>query len=45
MGLDHVKDPDQLMYSGRHPNFGLRDYGTGTWRACGGSGVDAGCLD
>ena len=29
MGLDHVRDPDQLMYSGRHPNFGVSDFGAG----------------
>jgi hypothetical protein len=45
MGLDHVKDPDQLMYSGRHPNFGLRDYGPGDLEGLRRLGVDAGCKD
>jgi hypothetical protein len=45
MGLDHVKDPDQLMYSGRHPNFGLRDYGDGDLEGLRRLGRDAGCLD
>ena len=44
MGLDHVKDPDQLMYSGRHPNFGLRDYGDGDLEGLRRLGRDAGCL-
>ena len=29
MGLDHVRDPDQLMYSGRRPNFSVSDFGAG----------------
>jgi len=45
MGLDHVKDPDQLMYSGRHPNFRLRDFGLGDLEGLRRLGVDAGCLD
>jgi hypothetical protein len=45
MGLDHVKDPDQLMYSGRHPNFGLRGFGPGDLEGLRRLGVDAGCLD
>jgi hypothetical protein len=45
MGLDHVKDPDQLMYSGRHPNFGLRDFGDGDLEGLRRLGRDAGCLD
>ena len=45
MGLDHVKDPDQLMYSGRHPNFDLRDYGAGDLEGLRRLGVDAGCKD
>jgi hypothetical protein len=45
MGLDHVKDPDQLMYSGPHPNFGLRDYGDGDLEGLRRLGRDAGCLD
>jgi len=44
MGLDHVKDPDQLMYSGRHPNFGLRDYGSGDLEGLRRLGEEAGCL-
>jgi hypothetical protein len=45
MGLDHVKDPDQLMYSGRHPNFGLRGFGPGDLEGLRRLGEDAGCLD
>ena len=45
MGLDHVKDPDQLMYSGRHPNFRVRDFGSGDLEGLRRLGVDAGCLD
>jgi hypothetical protein len=45
MGLDHVKDPDQLMYSGRHPNYGVRDYGPGDLEGLRRLGMDAGCLD
>ncbi len=45
MGLDHVEDPDQLMYAGRHPNFGLRDYGAGDLEGLRRVGMDAGCLD
>jgi hypothetical protein len=45
MGLDHVKDPDQLMYSGRHPNFGLRGFGAGDLEGLRRLGADAGCLD
>ena len=45
MGLDHVKDPDQLMYSGRHPNYGLRDFGPGDLEGLRHLGMDAGCLD
>jgi matrixin len=44
MGLDHVRDPNQLMYSGRHPNVGIRDYGTGDLEGLRRLGVDAGCL-
>src|SRR4029453_14638061 len=25
MGLDHVRDPNQLMYSGRHPHVAITD--------------------
>ncbi|HEX5936880.1 MAG TPA: matrixin family metalloprotease [Actinomycetota bacterium] len=45
MGLDHVRDPDQLMYSGRHPDFSLRDYGPGDLEGLRRLGTDAGCLD
>jgi hypothetical protein len=45
MGLDHVKDPDQLMYSGRHPNWGLHDFGAGDLEGLRRLGMDAGCLD
>jgi hypothetical protein len=45
MGLDHVKDPDQLMYSGRHPNFGLHGFGAGDLEGLRRLGADAGCLD
>ena len=45
MGLDHVKDPDQLMYSGRHPNYGLQDFGTGDLEGLRRIGMDAGCLE
>jgi hypothetical protein len=45
MGLDHVKDPDQLMYSGRDPNFRVRDFGEGDLEGLRRLGVDAGCLD
>jgi matrixin len=44
MGLDHVRDPNQLMYSGRHPNVGVHDYGTGDLEGLRRLGVDAGCL-
>jgi Matrixin len=45
IGLDHVKDPDQLMYSGRHPNFGVRDFGDGDLEGLRRLGREAGCLD
>jgi hypothetical protein len=45
MGLDHVKDPDQLMYSGRFPTFGLHDFGPGDLEGLRRLGIDAGCLD
>lgn len=45
LGLDHVKDPSQLMYSGRHPNWRLRDYGPGDLEGLRRLGEDAGCLD
>jgi hypothetical protein len=44
MGLDHVRDPNQLMYSGRHPNVTLHDYGTGDLEGLRRLGADAGCL-
>ena len=40
-----TKDPDQLMYSGPHPNFGLHDYGDGDLEGLRRLGRDAGCLD
>jgi hypothetical protein len=45
MGLDHVKDPDELMYSGRSPDFGLHDFGPGYLEGLRRLGIDAGCLD
>jgi hypothetical protein len=45
MGLDHVRDPDQLMYSGRHPNFSVRTFGPGDLEGLRRLGMDAGCLD
>lgn len=45
MGLDHVKDPDQLMYSGRHPNLRVRDFGVGDLEGLRQLGEEAGCLD
>jgi len=45
MGLDHVRDPDELMYSGRYPNLGLHDFGPGDLEGLRRLGVDAGCLD
>jgi matrixin len=45
MGLDHVKDPNQLMYSGRHPNFSVRVFGPGDLEGLRRLGEDAGCLD
>jgi hypothetical protein len=45
MGLDHVRDPDQLMYSGRFPNFALHAFGPGDLEGLRRLGMDAGCLD
>jgi hypothetical protein len=45
MGLDHVKDPDQLMYSGSHPNFSVRVFGPGDLEGLRRLGEDAGCVD
>jgi hypothetical protein len=45
MGLDHVTDADQLMYSGRHAHLGLRDLGPGDLEGLRRLGRDAGCLD
>jgi hypothetical protein len=45
MGLDHVRDTDELMYSGRFPNLGLRDFGPGDLEGLRRLGMDAGCLD
>jgi hypothetical protein len=40
-----VKDPDQLMYSGRHPNFRVRDFGVGDLEGLRRLGEEAGCLE
>jgi hypothetical protein len=45
MGLDHVKDPAQLMYSGRFPSYGIHDFGAGDLEGLRRLGVEAGCLD
>ena len=45
VGLDHVKVPDQLMYSGKFPTFGLHDFGPGDLEGLRRLGTDAGCLD
>jgi Matrixin len=45
MGLNHVRDPDQLMYSGRHPNFSVRTFGRGDLEGLRRLGADAGCFD
>src|SRR5688572_7584705 len=42
MGLDHVTDADQLMYSGRHAHLGLRDLGPGDLEGLRRLGRDAG---
>jgi len=45
MGLDHVKDRDQVMYSGGRPDYAVRDYGVGDLEGLRRLGEDAGCLD
>jgi len=45
MGLDHVKDPDQLMYSGRFPNVAVHDFAPGDLEGLRRLGTEAGCLD
>jgi len=45
VGLDHVKDPDQLMYSGHHTRVRLRGFGPGDLEGLRQLGEDAGCLD
>lgn len=45
IGLDHVKDPDQLMYSGHHTHVRLRGFGPGDLVGLRRLGKDAGCLD
>ncbi len=45
IGLDHVKDPNQLMYSGPHTRVRLRDFGLGDLQGLRLLGRDAGCLD
>ena len=44
LGLAHVKDPNQVMYSGPDPNPGLRGYGLGDLAGLRQLGRDAGCL-
>lgn len=45
IGLDHVKDPHQLMYSGHHTHVRLRGFGPGDLEGLRRLGTDAGCLD
>jgi hypothetical protein len=45
LGLDHVKDPHQLMYSGRRPDLGLTGFAPGDLEGLRRLGEDAGCLD
>ena len=45
IGLDHVKDPDQLMYTGHHTHVRLRGFGPGDLEGLRRLGRDAGCLD
>jgi hypothetical protein len=45
MGLDHVKDPEQLMYSGHHTQVRLRGFGPGDLDGLRRLGREAGCLD
>jgi Matrixin len=44
LGLAHVKDPNQVMYSGPDPNPALRGYGQGDLAGLRQLGRDAGCL-
>lgn len=44
LGLAHVKDPNQVMYSGPAPNPSLRGYGQGDLAGLQQLGRDAGCL-
>ena len=44
MGLGHVRDRDQLMYSGRRPNEKVGGFGAGDLEGLRRLGVDAGCL-
>jgi hypothetical protein len=45
LGLGHVKDPHQLMYSGRRPDLGLTGFAAGDLEGLRRLGEDAGCLD
>ena len=44
LGLAHVKDPNQVMYSGPAPNPSLHGYGPGDLAGLRQLGRDAGCL-
>ena len=44
MGLGHVRDRDQLMYSGPNPNLRLRGYGVGDREGLRQLGEEAGCF-
>ena len=45
MGLGHVRDRDQLMYSGPHRIAKVGGFGDGDLEGLRRLGVDAGCLD
>lgn len=44
IGLDHVRDRDQLMYSGPNPNLRLRGFGVGDREGLRQLGEEAGCF-
>jgi hypothetical protein len=44
LGLGHVGDPAQVMYSGRSPDPTVRDWGRGDLEGLRRLGADAGCL-
>jgi Matrixin len=44
MGLDHVKDREQVMYTGRRPDYSVVDYGQGDLEGLRRLGEDSGCL-